>query len=85
MSKGALKIEDKPIPANMTAWTAFHMLRGSRQIGYGGVSPIPFSEIMAYCTHAGVDDPMERQQVAKFVMALDRTEREEYGNNKSKS
>jgi len=81
MSKGALKIEDKPIPANMTAWTAFHMLRGSRQIGYGGVSPIPFSEIMAYCTHAGVDDPAERQRLAKFVMALDWTERKHYGNS----
>jgi hypothetical protein len=81
MSKGALKIEDKPIPANMTAWTAFHMLRGSRQIGYGGVSPIPFSEIMAYCNHVGLDDPMERQQLAKFVMALDWTERNHYGNS----
>lgn len=83
IAKGASEVEQKPIPENMTAWLAFHMLRGSRQIGYGTLSPIPFSEIMSYCTHIGVDNAIERQRLAKFVMALDSTEREHYGNSKS--
>ena len=58
------------------------MLRGSRQVGLGGVSPIPFSEIAAYCAHAGIDCPMQRQRVIRFVQALDRVEREHYGNAK---
>jgi len=79
LAKGAIDPNDKPIPQNVTAWSAFQMLRGSRQIGFGGVSPIPFSEIMAYCRHIGIEDATERQRLARFVMALDAAEREEYG------
>ena len=85
IAKGALNLNDKPVPDNMTAWQAFQMLRGSRQIGFGGVSPIPFSEIMAYCDHIGIEDANERQRLARFVMALDATEREEYGRANAKT
>lgn len=83
IAKGASEVEQKPIPENMTAWMAFHMLRGSRQIGYGTLSPIPFSEIMSYCSHIGLDDPIERQSFARCMMALDITERNYYDNIKS--
>ena len=79
IAKGALNITEKPLPKNLTAWIAFNALRNSRPIGFSGVAPIPFSEIMAYCAHAGIDCPIERQRLARFVSALDRSEREEYG------
>jgi|TARA_R110000787_G_scaffold253127_2_gene358520 hypothetical protein len=85
MSKGALEIHEKPILQNITAWNAFQMLRGSRQMGFGSITPIPFSEIMSYCSHVNIDDPTDRQSLAKFVMSLDHTEREHYGNNQSQS
>lgn len=74
-----MKPEEKPVPTDWTAWNAFQMLRGSRRLGYGTVSPIPFSEIMAYCEHIGVNDVIGRQRLARFVMALDAVEREHYG------
>lgn len=83
LAKGALDINEKPVPQDITAWQAFQMLRGSRQIGFGGVSPIPFSEIMSYCDHVGIDNAVERQRLARLVMALDATEREHYGRAKS--
>ena len=85
IAKGAISLDEKPLPQNMTAWQAFQMLRGSRQMGLGGVSPIPFSEIMSYCDHIGIDDAIERQRLARFVMALDATEREEYGRANAKT
>ncbi len=85
IAKGALDITEKPIPSNMLAWAAFLSLRTSRQVGFDGVSPIPFSEIMAYCAHAGIDTPSDRQRLARFVMALDRSEREENGNTKARN
>ncbi len=81
MAIGAKELLEKPVPQNVTAWTAFQSLRGSRQIGFGAISPIPFSEIMAYCRHIGIDDPSDRQSIARFVIALDNLERQNYGNN----
>ena len=54
-------------------------------MGFGSITPIPFSEIMSYCSHVNIDDPTDRQSLAKFVMSLDHTEREHYGNNQSQS
>lgn len=80
-AKGADEVKNKPTPRNGLAWGAFNALRGSRQIGFGGVSPIPFSEIMAYCDHAGIDCQIQRERLVRFVQALDYTERVEHGPN----
>ncbi|QDP67056.1 MAG: hypothetical protein Unbinned4497contig1000_30 [Prokaryotic dsDNA virus sp.] len=83
IAKGALDITKKPIPNNLTAWIAFNSLRNSRQISFNGVAPIPFTEIMAYCKHAGIDCEIERSRLARFVMALDKAEREQWHNQHS--
>ena len=80
ISKGALKITDRVLPQNIFAWVAFMNLRNSRTIGMGGVSPIPFSEIMSYCEHTGIDCPIQRNRLIKFVTALDSAERKHHGN-----
>jgi hypothetical protein len=82
-AKGAPEMQEKPTIRNGLAWSAFQALRGSRQFGFGGASPIPFSEIVAYCAHAGVTCPIQRQRLARFVQALDNAEREAYGRNSS--
>jgi len=38
---------------------------------------------MSYCSHIGLDDPIERQSFARCMMALDITERNYYDNIKS--
>lgn len=83
MAKGAIEIKDKPVPQNMMYWIGFNDLRQSRQIGFSTFSPIPFSEIMSYCRHIGLDDPIERQSFARCIMALDTVERNYYGNIES--
>lgn len=74
-AKGAAEMKDKVYPRNGLAWTAFNALRGSRQVGFGAVAPIPFSEVMAYCAHAGIECQTQRHRLARFVMALDYAER----------
>lgn len=41
-----------------------------------GVGPIPIGEIESYCRLIGLDDTMQRVRLTRFVMALDRAERE---------
>lgn len=83
IAKGALDPKERPVPYNMMYWIGFNDLRQTRQIGFSGFSPIPFSEIMSYCSHIGLDDPVERQSFARCIMALDTEERKYYGNAKS--
>ena len=83
MAKGAIEVRNKPNPQNMMYWIGYNDLRQGRQIGYSGFSPIPFSEIMSYCSHIGLEDPIERQSFARCMMALDITERNYYDNIKS--
>jgi len=81
-AKGAAVVNDKVQPENLWAWSAFQVLRGSRQIGMSA-GPIPVSEIDAYCNLAGVSDIVQRYRLTRFVMALDRAERKHYGDIKS--
>ena len=77
-AKGAAVVSSKVQPENLWAWSAFQALRGSRTRG----GPIPISEIHAYCNLTMVCDTIQRQRLARFVIALDQAERE-YGHSKA--
>lgn len=65
----------KPDISNPWAWAAFNALRGSRQVGMS-VGPIPISEMSAYCEATGLTDSLHRMRLMRFVMALDKVERD---------
>lgn len=81
-AKGAAVLEEKVRPENVWAWSAFQALRGSRSYGMT-IGPIAFSEVASYCDFIGLSDMVQRQRLARFVMALDSEERR-YGNAQSK-
>jgi len=80
MAKGADVLSERVLPENIWAWSAFQALRGSRQVGFS-TGPIPITEITAYCDLIGLADPVQKIRLARFVMALDRVERQFYGSN----
>ncbi len=67
-------LKDRP---SLNKWTvqyysAFNVLSDSRQIGQGGIGPIPLSEMKAYMEMFEVSNLDERERFAKMVRALDR-------------
>lgn len=55
----------------------------SRPVGFA-VGAIPISEISAYCDLIGVTDLRSRHRLARFVMAMDRAERQHHGDTQGK-
>lgn len=76
--KGAPEIAGWVDPESLFLWQAYHHLRGSRSIGFG-VSPIPFSEMAAYCDWAGLTCPIERAFLVRAMTELDNAERAHHG------
>jgi hypothetical protein len=67
-------LKDRP---SLTRWNAeyyraFSVLSDSRQIGQGGIGPIPLSEMLAYMTIHEIGDLEERERFTTMVKALDR-------------
>ena len=54
------------------AWSAFAALSDSRAVHFGGAGAIPLSEIEAYCRLVSLEDPEEREQLARLVHRIDR-------------
>jgi hypothetical protein len=66
-------LENKPY---LSRWTmpymeAFNVLSDSRSSGFGGVGPIPLSEIRSYMEIYEIVDIDERERFIKMVKALD--------------
>lgn len=72
-------MQERPDPVSLWVLGAYQLLRASRTIGMT-IGPIPLSEVAAYCDFAGIGCPIQRTRLARFVMALDRAERE-HGNS----
>lgn len=67
-------LKDRPSLSKWTVqyYSAFNVLSDSRQIGQGGIGPIPLSEMKAYMEMFEVSNLDERERFAKMVRALDR-------------
>lgn len=68
-----------PEPESPFFWRAYMDLRASRNIGMG-FGPIPFSEIMAYADHCGMNCPVQRARLVHIIGAMDAVERDMHGN-----
>jgi len=65
--RGTARWLERPQVQNVFLWNAFQHLRGSRTAN----GTIPFSEIIAYCEHVGIDDPVHRNRLIAAITALD--------------
>jgi hypothetical protein len=54
------------------AWAAFAALHPSRPTHFGGAGAIPTSELEAHFRLIGLDDPEEREVLARLVRRIDR-------------
>lgn len=53
-------------------WEAFTVLNQSRPPGFSGISPIPLSEVAAYCDLFGFSKPRARAEMVREVRRIDR-------------
>ena len=66
---------------NVDIWNAFAVLSAQRDGGFSGITPIPVSEVMAYCDLRGMTDPDTRTLYLRGVTALDQEWREKHGTS----
>lgn len=61
-----------PDPAHRLYWDAFLFLRRFRQVGMGGVSPIPYDTITAHGRELGITDTLRFVTLISAMCAVDR-------------
>lgn len=68
------KLNEKPILFDELApfWEAFTILTQSRPAAFSGQSPIPLSEVAAYCDLFGFAGKHEREEMVREVRRIDR-------------
>lgn len=79
-AKGAEVLNERTDPDNLLAWQAYADLRMSRPAGFG-LSPIPVSEVASYCDLIGLTDAAQRARLLRFILAMDRSERDHLNGN----
>jgi hypothetical protein len=67
----ALENMPKLIPYLAEYMEAFDLLSASRSITFGGVGPIPLSEILCYMSWSGVEGLTEQKRLIRILQALD--------------